>query len=196
MPGVPAAFDEVIRHALEKRPDARLSSAGELGAAALTAAGHPTVARTKRTVPAAGVHRAPPSATWPDRPRARPAPRALAAVAATAAFAGALAAFLLTHDSGNAARPTSAPPSTTTIAAAAGKPPGGKEHVIPAPHVVRAVHVGTRPVNVEVAAGSAWVASTGHRRSTASRSAVTVATVGHTSASASRTSPTGGESCG
>ena len=51
VPGVPAAFDEVIRRALEKRPDARFSSAGELGAAALTAAGHPTVARTKRTVP-------------------------------------------------------------------------------------------------------------------------------------------------
>ena len=160
VPGVPAAFDEVIRRALEKRPDARFSSAGELGAAALTAAGHPTVARTKRTVPP---RRAPSatSATWPDRPRPARRRPALAAVAATAAFAGALAAFLLTHDSGNAARPTSAPPSTTTIAAAVGKPPGGKEHVIPAPHVVRAVHVGTRPVNVEVAAGSAWVASTG-----------------------------------
>ena len=80
---------------------------------------------------------------------------------ATAAVAGAVAAVLFTHDPGNAARSAGAPPSTTTIAAAPAKPPGGKEHVIPAPHVVRAVHVGARPVNVEVAAGSAWVASTG-----------------------------------
>ena len=73
VPGVPAAFDEVIRRALEKRPDARSSSAGELGAAALTAAGHPTVARTKRT---AAPRRAPSatSATWPDAAPARPAP--------------------------------------------------------------------------------------------------------------------------
>ena len=53
------------------------------------------------------------------------------------------------------------PPAATTIAAAPAKPPGGKEHVIPAPHVVRAIHVGARPVNVEVADGSAWIASTG-----------------------------------
>jgi DNA-binding beta-propeller fold protein YncE len=47
------------------------------------------------------------------------------------------------------------------IAPATTKPPGGKEHVVPAPHVVGTIHVGMRPVNVEVAAGSAWIASTG-----------------------------------
>ena len=160
VPGVPPAFDEVVRRALEKRPDARPSSAGELGAAALTAAGDPPVPRAKRT---AGPRRAPSatSATWPDGPRPARRRPILVAAAATAAVAGAVAAFLVTHDPGNDARSTSAPPTTTTIAAAAGKPPGGKEHVIPAPHVVRAIHVGMRPVNVEVAAGSAWIASTG-----------------------------------
>jgi DNA-binding beta-propeller fold protein YncE/predicted Ser/Thr protein kinase len=159
-PGVPAAFDEVIRRALEKRPEARPSSAGELGAAALTAAGHPTVARARRTA-APRRARSATSGTWPDGPRPARRRPVLAAAVATAAVAGAVAAFLFIHDPVDAARPRSAPPSTTTIAAAVGKPPGGKEHVIPAPHVVRVVHVGARPVNVAVAAGSAWVASTG-----------------------------------
>jgi hypothetical protein len=163
VPGLPAAFDEVIRRALEKRPDARPASAGELGAAALTAAGHPTAARAKRA-PAPRRARSATAETWPDGPRPSRHRPVVAAAVATAAVAGALAAFLVTHDPVTAARSTSAPPSTTTIAAKPAKPakpPGGKEHVIPAPHVVRAVHVGTRPVNVEVAAGSAWVASTG-----------------------------------
>ncbi|HEX6698674.1 MAG TPA: protein kinase [Solirubrobacteraceae bacterium] len=161
MPGVPAAFDEVIRRALEKRPDARPSSAGELGAAALTAAGHPPVAAAKRTAPPRRPRRSAPSVTWSDGPHPSRRWRRVGAAAATTALAGALAAFLVTHEPGKEARSTSAPPSTTTLAAAAGKPPGGKEHVIPAPHVVRAIHVGARPVNVEIAAGSAWVASTG-----------------------------------
>jgi predicted Ser/Thr protein kinase len=160
VPGIPAAFDEVIRRALEKRPDARPSSAGELGAAALTAAGHPTVARTTRAA-APRRARSATSETWPDGPRPRRRRPVLATALATAAVAGAVAAFLFTHEPVHAARSAGAPPSTTTIAAPPAKPPGGKEHVIPAPHVVRAVHVGARPVNVEVAAGSAWVASTG-----------------------------------
>ena len=159
--GVPAEFDEIVRRALEKRPDERQSSAGELGAAALGASGHPTVARPKRTPAPRRQRRSATAVTRPDAPRTARRRPVLAAVAAAAAIVGALAAFLLTHDPGNTARPTSAPPSATTIAAAVGKPPGGKEHVIPAPHVVRAIHVGARPVNVEVAAGSAWVASTG-----------------------------------
>jgi hypothetical protein len=161
VPGVPAAFDEVIRRALEKRPDARPSSAGELGAAALTAAGRPPVPAARRTAPPRRPRRSATSVTWPDGPRPARPWRIAGAAAAAAAVAGAVAAFLVTHDPGREARSTSAPPSAATIAAAAGKPPGGKEHVIPAPHVVRAIHVGARPVNVEVAAGSAWVASTG-----------------------------------
>src|SRR5689334_6592319 len=100
--GIPAAFDEVIRHALEKEPGARPSSAGELGAAALAAAGHPTAARAKR--PAAP--RRPRSASaepWHDRPRPRRRRPVLAAVAAAAAVAGAVAAFLLTHAAVNPA---------------------------------------------------------------------------------------------
>jgi DNA-binding beta-propeller fold protein YncE len=101
------------------------------------------------------------SETGPEGPRPGRHRPVLAAAVATAAVAGAVAAFLFAHEPVNAARSTGALPSTTTIAAPPAKPPGGKEHVIPAPHVVRAVHVGMRPVNVEVAAGSAWVASTG-----------------------------------
>ena len=161
VPGVSAAFDEVVRRALEKRPEARPASAGELGAAALAAAGRPAAARAKRTAAPRRRRRSATAVTWPDGPRRGRRRPVLRAAAATAVLAGAVAAFLLTHEPRNAARATGAPPATTTIAAAPAKPPGGKEHVIPAPRVVRAIHVGPRPVNVEVAAGSAWIASTG-----------------------------------
>ena len=162
-PGVPADFDEVVRHALEKRPDARPASAGELGAAALAAAGQPAVARAKVTAAPRRQRRSATAVTWPDGPRRARRRPALAAIAAIAVVASAVAAaaFLFAHEPQNAARATGAPPATTTIAPAPAKPPGGKEHVIPAPHVVGAIHVGARPVNVEVAAGSAWIASTG-----------------------------------
>jgi DNA-binding beta-propeller fold protein YncE len=160
-PGVPAEFDDVVRRALEKRPEARPASAGELGAAALSATGRPTVARAKRTAAPRRPRRSATAVTWPDGPRRARRRPVLPVAAAIAAVAGAVAAFFFTHEPPNAARATSAPPATTTIAAAPAKPPGGKEHVIPAPRVVRAVQVGPRPVNVEVAAGSAWVASTG-----------------------------------
>ena len=158
-PGVPAEFDEIVRRALEKQPDARPASAGELGAAALAAAGHPVVPRARRTAAPRRQRRSATAVTWPEGPR--PARRGPILAAAAAIAVAAVAAFLFTHEPRNAARATSAPPAATTIAAAPAKPPGGKEHVIPAPHVVRAIHVGARPVNVEVADGSAWIASTG-----------------------------------
>jgi DNA-binding beta-propeller fold protein YncE len=163
-PGVPAALDEVVRHALAKRPHERLASAGELGLAALDAAGAAPVARSRP--PAAPRRRRRPSATavtWPDPPRAARATgrwAAVAAVAVLAAAAGATAAALLAGGAREPIRALDAMPTRPAIAPAPTKP-GGKEHVSPAPRVVRKVHVGMRPVNVEVAAGSAWVASTG-----------------------------------
>jgi streptogramin lyase len=175
-PGVPAEFDAVVRRALEKQPDERYASAGELGAAALdAAAGVATVARPKRPPPPRRQRRVATAATWPDAPRNRRLRAATAAVALAAAAAGAVAAVLFATGGTDHGPTASAAPRTPTIAAAAAKPAAGKEHVIQAPHVVRKVHVGARPVNVEVAGGSAWVASTrsptldrvaldGHRR--------------------------------
>jgi DNA-binding beta-propeller fold protein YncE len=161
--GVPAEFDAVVRRALEKRPDERQASAGELGAAALDAvAGVATVARPKRGPPPRHQRRSAATAvTWPDTPRRGRRRVAIAAAALAAAAAGAVAAVLLATGGADHARISTASPSSPAIAATSQKPPGGKEHVIPAPHVVRKVHVGRRPVNVEVAGGSAWVASTG-----------------------------------
>jgi serine/threonine protein kinase/DNA-binding beta-propeller fold protein YncE len=167
-PGVPEEFDEVVRRALEKQPEERQPSAGELGAAALAAAaGVTTVVRPKRAAARHRRRQTARSATWPDAPRPtrRRHGRAVAAALAAAA-AGAVAAVLFAnghtdHSPTTSTAPPPPPPTTTTTAAATGKPPGGKEHVIALPHVVRSIRVGTRPVNVEVADGSAWVASTG-----------------------------------
>jgi streptogramin lyase len=163
-PGVPAQLDEVVRRALEKRPHERPASAGELGLAALDAAGAALVARPR---PSVARRRRRPSATAvtrPDAPRApRPARRraAVGAVAVLAAAAGAVAAIVFVGGAREHVTVRSAARARPAVAPATTKPPGGKEHVIPAPHVVRKVHVGMRPVNVEVAAGSAWIASTG-----------------------------------
>jgi DNA-binding beta-propeller fold protein YncE len=163
-PGVPAEFDDVVRRALEKRPEERPASAGELGIAALdAAAGTATVARPKR-VPRARPRRrrAATAVTWPDAPRAGRGRVAVAAAAAAAAAAGAIAAVLFANGAADPSPTSSTPPRPATIAATTPTAkPGRKEHVVPAPHVVRKIHVGMRPVNVEVADGSAWVASTG-----------------------------------
>jgi hypothetical protein len=170
-PGVPAALDEVVRRALEKQPDDRQPSAGALGAAALDAvAGVAAVARPKRTATERRRRRTATqrrrrrtatSVTWPDAPLARRRrPGLVAAAALAAAAAGAVATVLLFDGRVNRSSATSAAPPKAAIAAAVGKPPGGREHVV-APHVARSVRVGPRPVNVEVAGGSVWVASTG-----------------------------------
>jgi protein kinase-like protein len=169
-PGVPAELDEVVRHALAKRPHERPGSAGELGLAALDAAEAAPVAPSRP--PAASRrrrHPSPTAVTWPDPPRAPRATRRWAAVAAVAvlavlaAAAGATAAAMLAGGARERIRSLNAMPTRAAVAPAPAKPPGGKAHVSPAPRVVRTVHVGMRPVNVEVAAGSAWVASTGTR---------------------------------
>jgi DNA-binding beta-propeller fold protein YncE len=153
--GVPAGFDEVVRRALEKRPERRQSSAGELGEAALqAAAGTAPAAWSKR---AAATRRRRPtatSATWPDAPPRRLRRSAVAtAVVAAAAAVGAAAAVLFAGGG-----PDHSPATTTESRTTASAAP---THAVATPHVVRTVHVGAQPVNVEVAGGNAWVASTG-----------------------------------
>ena len=144
------------RSARRRRP----ASAGELGARPSQRPGTrrspgPSGRRRRRRARSAT------SATWPDGPAARRRRPVLAAAAATApsrrpsppSSSSTTPGTPLARPARRRAPRRSRPPPA--------KPPGGKEHVIPAPHVVRAVHVGARPVNVEVAAGSAWVASTG-----------------------------------
>jgi DNA-binding beta-propeller fold protein YncE/predicted Ser/Thr protein kinase len=162
-PGIPPEMDDVVARALEKEPGARQSSAGELGADALLAAGAaPTVAQPRRAPAPRRRRRSPTAVTWPDAPRTRRRRPVLATVVVLAAAAGAGLAALF---AGGGASDRSLAATTTgpRIAAAipAGKPPRGQEHVSRAPRVVRKVPVGVRPVNVEIAAGSAWVASTG-----------------------------------
>jgi streptogramin lyase len=163
-PGVPAELDEVVRHALAKHPDERPASAGELGLAALDAAGSEPVPRAR---PPAALRRRRSSATavtWPDPPRASRAPRrwlAIAAVVALASAAGAIAAALIAGGPREPIGALDAFHARLPIASVPTNASGGKEHVSPAPRVVARTHVGVRPVNVEVAAGSAWVASTG-----------------------------------
>ena len=164
-PGVPAAVRRGRpARAREAAPTSARPPPASWGSRRSTPpAAAPARARSHRSRAAAG-GRAPPPSTWPDgprAPRAAPPPGAVAAVAVLAAAAGAIAAFVF--DGGAREQAASAAPRAPrpAIAPATTKPPGGKEHVVPAPHVVRTIHVGMRPVNVEVAAGSAWIASTG-----------------------------------
>ena len=86
-PGVPAELDELVRHALAKHAHERPASAGELGLAALDAAGSEPAPRAR---PPAALRRRRPSATavtWPDPPRASRAPRRWLAIAAVVALA-------------------------------------------------------------------------------------------------------------
>ena len=161
VPGVPTAFDEVVRRALEKHPDERPSSAGELGLAALDAAGaapvraRPSVARRRRTSATA--------VTRPDGRGRRVAPTAGSQSRRSPSPPPPRARSPRSLIDGGAREPVRllTAPACPAIAPATTKPPGGKEHAVPAPHVVRTMHVGVRPVNVEIAAGSAWIASTG-----------------------------------
>jgi DNA-binding beta-propeller fold protein YncE len=152
--GIPPAFDAVVRRALEKRPEARQASAGELGNAAVQAAAGIAPATHRKLAGAARQRRASATeATWPDAPsprRRRPA--AISAAIVVAAAVGAAAAVLFANGGTDHSPATSAAAQTTTAVRA---------RPVAAPHVVRTVHVGRAPINVEVAGGSAWVASTG-----------------------------------
>ena len=197
VPGVPAAFDEVVRRALEKRPEARPASAGELGAAALAAAGRPAAARAKRTAAPRRRRRSATAVTWPDGPRRGRRRPVLGAAAATAVLAGAVAAFLLTHEPRRRRtrdRRAAGDHDDRGRGGQAARRQGAR-HPRPARRPRRSTSARGRSTSRSPPAAPGSPARA-RRRSTASRSAVTFAAAARASASASRTSPTGAESCG
>jgi DNA-binding beta-propeller fold protein YncE len=174
-----ARFDPVVARALAKDPDERYPSAGDLGRAALAAAGRPVAPGPERRV---AVGAAAPgeqdTVGSPDQaltaiaaaPARRRRPWAWALAAVPAAVLAAVAVLVLgAGGSGGGARPGSTRPGTT-----------------PAPEprtarVGRTVALGGRPNSVTVADGSVWVTrarddrvavistATGRRRATGPR---------------------------
>ena len=158
-PGVPAAFDAIVRHALEKRPESAVFRR-RAGRAPRSPPPAPRRAATRGPRRRRRARRAT-AVTWPDGPRAAlDAGEAIAAVALIAAAAGAVAAVAFATAGRGGLRPRR-PRRPAGDRSRAGEAAGRQGARRPAPHVIRTIPVGVRPVNVEVAAGSAWVASTG-----------------------------------
>jgi DNA-binding beta-propeller fold protein YncE len=178
-PGVPAAFDAVVSHALAKEPADRQPTAGAVGRAALAAARGEApapapvdLATERETIEAPGPtdHGAPARSAAGDRrgtiadprpPRApsrlqRP-PRRLALAAAAILVVAALAvAVLLLRGGGDGARTTTHAPAAKTTPprqrAAAAADPGVRAGV-----TIR--DVGRRPNAIAVVDGAVWVSS-------------------------------------
>ncbi len=164
-PDVPAGFDAVLARAMAKDPDDRFPSTGDLGRAALAAAGRP-VAPTPERLVAIG-EAAPgdrqetvvspdqaPTVLAADAPTQRRLwPWALAAVPiAGLALIAALA--LGGGDGGGDGNSTATTgKSTSTGAAKPGQPPA-----------IKSVTVGGRPNNIVLANGKAWVVRSGNDR--------------------------------
>jgi YVTN family beta-propeller protein len=162
-PGVPEGFDEVLRRAMAKDPDERYQSAGDLGRAALAAAGRAEAPGPERRV---AVGEAAPgdeqeTVVSPDQgatavTRQAPAGRRLwpwaLAVVPIAALA-VIAALVLDgggDDDGGGAQTTSDRTTTTQ--------PGNAE--VP----TKSVRLQGRPNNIVVASGNAWVVRSGNDR--------------------------------
>jgi Protein kinase domain len=163
MPSVPDGFDAVVARALAKDPDDRFQSAGDLGRAALTAAGRSAATGPERLV-AVG-EAAPgdaqetvvspdqaPTALAPTRPGARRRlwPWALAVVP-IAALAVIAAVVLAGGDDGSGGTTgTSAPGATSTAPAESA--------------TTKPVTVSGRPGNIVLASGKAWVVRSANAR--------------------------------
>jgi YVTN family beta-propeller protein len=174
-PGVPGTFDDVVRRALAKEPAERFPSAGDLGRAALAAAGERSPSGPERVVavgaaaPAdeqetvASADQAPtrhaPTAAAGDRPAgdrpARPAPPgarsrppwAWAAALVPVVVLAVIALVVLGGDGGeNGAQRQDNPPGVP-----------GAETPRAAGTVAESADVGGRPNEVVVAGGSVWV---------------------------------------
>ncbi|HEY3021607.1 MAG TPA: protein kinase [Solirubrobacteraceae bacterium] len=162
-PGAPTAFDPVIRRALAKDPAHRYPSAGDLGRAALAAAGVPVADEPERQVargpaaPAAGAEEqtvlspgsvTAPTAAVPATPRERPRRRrgAVIALAALGVAAVAVAAIVVAAGGGDGG--SEHPPATTSAT------PSGAV----AGRVGEAVPVVSRPNALAIAGGQVWVA--------------------------------------
>ena len=142
---VPKAFDAVIARALAKAPDDRYPSAGDLGRAALAAAGGERVTSPERAVAsgaAAAVEH--PTRTSAPQPRRRRRTRTAAAlVGLPAAVVAALAILALERDE------------------EAPSPPARDERAVEAPpeqpRIVARIPVGRRPNTLVEAGGRVWV---------------------------------------
>jgi DNA-binding beta-propeller fold protein YncE/predicted Ser/Thr protein kinase len=162
-PDIPASFDAVLARALAKDPDDRFPSAGDLGRAALAAAGKPVAPAPERLVAvgaaAPGDHQETvvspdqaPTVLAADAPAGRRLwPWALAAVPiAGLALIAALA--LGGGDEGGSGGSTTAGSTGTGT-------------TTPAQNVaIKEVVVGGRPNNIVLAAGKAWVVRSGNDR--------------------------------
>ncbi|HEX5899020.1 MAG TPA: serine/threonine-protein kinase [Solirubrobacteraceae bacterium] len=163
-PDVPAGFDAVLARALAKDPDDRYPSTGDLGRAALAAAGRPVAPAPERLV---AIGEAAPgdrqeTVVSPDQ-----APTALAAGApagrrlwpwalAAVPIAGlALIAALALGggDDGGGTGPTTTGKSTSTGSTEPARQPA-----------IKGVTVGGRPNNIVLANGKAWVVRSGNDR--------------------------------
>jgi YVTN family beta-propeller protein len=157
-PGVPASFDAVLQRAMAKDPEERYPSAGDLGRAALAAAGRTATPGPERRV---AVGEAAPgdeeeTVVSPDQAAtavARPAPAvrrlwpwALAVVPIAALAVVAVVALGGGGDGGG--QTTSSARTTTTAQGTAAVP-------------TKSVRVQGRPNNIVVARGNAWVVRSG-----------------------------------
>jgi YVTN family beta-propeller protein len=172
-PGVPARFEAVLQRAMAKNPDDRFPSAGDLGRAALAAAGEAGAGGPERVVATgAAAPGGEETVVTPDRaPTVRagseaPAPRsehggrrwlpwALAAIPVLALAVVAALALGGSGDGGGTDTATTASTATTAPPAAGAKAAG---------RVTRRVAVGGRPNSVTVAGGSVWVTRGGNER--------------------------------
>jgi predicted Ser/Thr protein kinase len=126
-PGVTLEFDEVVMRAMAKEPDARYTSAGDLGRAALAAAAGERAASAEQSVATGPA--APRGATGPPVPGSaaglphgpkRPSRRRVAIGALTVAFAGAVAAAVIALEAGGPSDDGTARPGIAAHQAAVG----------------------------------------------------------------------------
>ena len=149
-PGVPEAFDAVIERALAKDPGERFPSAGDLGRAALAAAGSPVAPEAERMVARGGAAPDAADRTRVSSQRTRVAPTSrrsrLPLLGALAVIVAAVVAGIVILGSGNGGgAPTTA--RTPTTPDRAGVP---TEKTYP---------VSGRPNAVAIGGDTAWVAS-------------------------------------
>jgi YVTN family beta-propeller protein len=161
-PNVPASFDAVLARAMAKDPDDRFPSAGDLGRAALAAAGQPVAPGPERVVAVGEAapgdsqetvvspDQAPTVLAASESPARRLWPWALALV--PIAGLALIAALALGGGDGGGKPGTTATGSTSTATTPAQKT------------AIKDVDVGGRPNNIVLASGKAWVVRSGNER--------------------------------